>query len=301
MQRFRLALISFAIFSVSGTSARADGPVSIGPLHLGMTVAEAQAVGTNWAPRANDAGAVQVDVAGVRVGDSAFTMHLQFEKGRLLIMHGKASAVAGDSAACRRKFDGLLAGMESQVGALDGGATDPRAETQQSPGGSVIATTPLSGELNSIDAFRHVPHVSVDALIGTPDAATGFLCDLYVSATGDDALWEQLAPAQPLPLEIASAHPIDARARLTDPSQYGASRFYPPRAVMQRIEGYVDLECLVLDTLALRCAVSHEAPTGLHFGDAALRVATTLNVPETYEGQPTAGRRLHVSLPFSIP
>lgn len=74
---------------------------------------------------------------------------------------------------------------------------------------------------------------------------------------------------------------------------------YPRRAARRRQSGQADLQCTILDTGQLQCAVTGETPRGWSFGDAALELADTISVaPTLNDGSPSSGQV--ITLPFQF-
>lgn len=286
---FRNSMI--AAFNVAlalwATSAQADSPNAgaLGPFHFGMTVAEAQAAAPTWEIRQNRLGIVQADVEAPMDG-VRFAMRLQFEQERLLNIQAHASTAIHDATTCTQTYNTLLADMEQHFGALDESPEDPTATLSTSPGGSLIASRPSSLVSSKIE-----PHVYISA-------ATHGRCEFWIDAMGDDALWQQLSPPHRVPSDIGAAELIHARPAQTH-GGFSYDRLYPEPANTLKLAGFVDMECVVLPSLELRCAVAREAPRGLMFGVSALREVGGLRAPATYQGQSTVGKRIHLAFPFT--
>ena len=101
------------------------------------------------------------------------------------------------------------------------------------------------------------------------------------------------AAGQPLdgqfvpPSWINSPHDADLRAHL------------PLHAQHARLNGRVELTCIIQLDTTLDCAVASEDPVGHGFGEAALQVSRTLRInPATRGGVPVEGVRLNVPFAF---
>jgi protein TonB len=74
---------------------------------------------------------------------------------------------------------------------------------------------------------------------------------------------------------------------------------FPLQAQHARVNGRVELSCIIQLDTTLDCTVATEEPTGYGFGDAALRVSETWRInPATRDGVPIEGVRLNVPLRF---
>ncbi|HVV33461.1 MAG TPA: hypothetical protein VHC73_09570 [Vitreimonas sp.] len=279
--------VSSVLLALWATSARADvaDNGALGPFHFGMTVAEAQAAALTWEIRQNRLGIVQADVEAP-IDGVTFSMRLQFERERLLNIQAYARTNVHDPATCTQTYNILLADLEQQFGVLDESPEDPTAALSTSPGGSLIATRRASLASSKIE-----PHVHISA-------ATRGRCEFWIGAMGNDALWQQLSPPHQVPPDIAAATLIHARPQQTH-GDFSYDRLYPEPANTLKLAGFVDMECLVLPTLELRCAVAREAPRGLMFGVSALREIGGFRAPATYQGQTTVGKRIHLAFPFT--
>lgn len=79
------------------------------------------------------------------------------------------------------------------------------------------------------------------------------------------------------------------------------ARFYPPRALEREIEGAVSLDCTVDAEGRLTCTVRSEEPANMGFGEAAVRISRQFRMnPQTVNGQPTAGGRYSLRIPFRV-
>jgi TonB family protein len=72
------------------------------------------------------------------------------------------------------------------------------------------------------------------------------------------------------------------------------------RAALQQGDGRVVIRCTVAGDGAVKnCSVLSETPTGLGFGDSALRVAKLFKMtPKTKDGQPTSGALITIPIRF---
>jgi protein TonB len=76
--------------------------------------------------------------------------------------------------------------------------------------------------------------------------------------------------------------------------------YYPRRALQRSVEGSVQLDCRVLTTGNLRCAVVSETPAGWDFGEAALRIARDYQMtPAMRDGVPVEAR-YQMRVPFRL-
>ena len=84
------------------------------------------------------------------------------------------------------------------------------------------------------------------------------------------------------------------------PSGEDILRFYPERASRMEVNGRATLECTFAETgLLTACAVGKEEPSGMGFGDAALKMSRLFrSAPVSADGKPVAGQ--HVSVPITF-
>ncbi|MEQ1618797.1 MAG: energy transducer TonB, partial [Terricaulis sp.] len=76
-------------------------------------------------------------------------------------------------------------------------------------------------------------------------------------------------------------------------------RFWPTRAREREMEGVASLDCLVDAEGRLACTVTSEDPPNMGFGEAAVRISRQFRMnPQTVNGQPTAGGRYRLRIPF---
>jgi protein TonB len=102
-------------------------------------------------------------------------------------------------------------------------------------------------------------------------------------------------PAPPTPTVITRPEWIN-RASARD-----FARYYPRRAIDRNQEGRVTLDCIVDVDGRLNCTVTSEEPDGWGFGDAAMRISRQFQMrPMLQNGQPTAGGRYRLVLPFVL-
>lgn len=91
---------------------------------------------------------------------------------------------------------------------------------------------------------------------------------------------------------------------LTPPSGEAMAKYYPDEAIDRSVSGRVVLVCLTrLDTRVEGCEVVEEAPIGMGFGDAALRMAKAefRLKPATENGKPVAGSSVRLPLNWIAP
>lgn len=86
---------------------------------------------------------------------------------------------------------------------------------------------------------------------------------------------------------------------LERPTGADYERHWPRAALGQEIEGSASLDCLVSADGRLNCTVVSEDPPNMGFGEAAVQVSRRFRMaPETANGQPTAGGRYRLRIPF---
>jgi Gram-negative bacterial TonB protein C-terminal len=80
-------------------------------------------------------------------------------------------------------------------------------------------------------------------------------------------------------------------------------RYFPEAAMRKGIGGMADVICTISATGALvDCAVTSEAPVGLHFGDSALKLAKDSQVELlAKDGSPTPGRKFSLHMNLHLP
>ena len=86
------------------------------------------------------------------------------------------------------------------------------------------------------------------------------------------------------------------------PTARRISELYPQRALRQGLGGRVALDCTVLASLAVECAVASESPPGEGFGRAALAAAQSYRSrPTLSDGRSAVGTRTRVIMSFQAP
>ena len=87
------------------------------------------------------------------------------------------------------------------------------------------------------------------------------------------------------------------------PTAEDIKAFYPPRAVAEKVEGRVVLDCRVTGAGRLEgCAVAMEDPAAYGFGEAALKMAERFQMTtESRSGVPTAGADVRIPILFRLP
>ena len=95
---------------------------------------------------------------------------------------------------------------------------------------------------------------------------------------------DQIGPPLQLPLEASRTEP-EWRTR---PTSEEFARDFPPLAWMLQVDGKVSMSCTVeIDGSVDKCHILDEAPIGLGFGAAALRMATQFALkPAALDGRP---------------
>ena len=103
-----------------------------------------------------------------------------------------------------------------------------------------------------------------------------------------------------LALSFAAAHaetPANPTERLSGSGIYTQTptgpdfaRYYPPRALAEKKDGRVTLDCIVQADQSLKCAVRTEDPTEYGFGPATLSLANAFRVAAIHDGAPTVGK-----------
>ncbi len=108
-----------------------------------------------------------------------------------------------------------------------------------------------------------------------------------------------------LPKEPEPAKPTDvANPNGAPPTNTSESiRYYPEAAQKAGQEGRVTIQCIVTRTGTLSdCSVLSEAPPGLGFGEAALKMAPQFKMrPQTKNGTPVEGGVVKIPLRFRLP
>lgn len=80
------------------------------------------------------------------------------------------------------------------------------------------------------------------------------------------------------------------------PTGQDFARHYPARALSEKQEGRVVLDCIVQADQSLKCAIATEDPVGYGFGSATMSLSGVFRIAAMHEGAPTAGKR--VALPI---
>ncbi len=85
------------------------------------------------------------------------------------------------------------------------------------------------------------------------------------------------------------------------PSAGDFGRHYPRRALVNRVEGRVTLNCVVQRNFRLDCVVAEEDPPGQGFGQAAMRLSRVFRAAREFpDGRPTVGAQVRVPLQFRV-
>jgi protein TonB len=89
---------------------------------------------------------------------------------------------------------------------------------------------------------------------------------------------------------------------LRQPSADQLAREYPDRALRLDREGRVQLSCTVAaDGKVNNCSVTSETPTGMGFGEAALKLTRYFQMrPQTVDGAPVGGAKVNIGIPFKL-
>jgi len=149
------------------------------------------------------------------------------------------------------------------------------------------------------------PQEMLDAAIAAAQLARIASTDSAGRATADRDVLVEISfplivmdspPAQPQPSVLIGV------IWLQRPNAEQFAQYYPPAAGQQRLGGNATLECLVDATGHLSCRVISEAPEGLGFGEAALRLSQFFQAGDkTSAGVATSGGRVRVNLTFNPP
>jgi periplasmic protein TonB len=117
-------------------------------------------------------------------------------------------------------------------------------------------------------------------------------------------------PTENLSPPTETVIPSDVVAVLTGPVEItdprwtrrpeNLERYYPRRALDRGIEGAVTLDCLVLVSGALDCAVASETPRGWGFGAAALRISRDYTMVAAMRDGAAVEARYRMRVPFAI-
>lgn len=87
------------------------------------------------------------------------------------------------------------------------------------------------------------------------------------------------------------------------PNGQDINQYYPLAAAERELQGRAVIDCTVTETGTLSgCRVVEEFPTGVGFGDAALKMSARYELAlTTRRGAPVAGNGLRLPLRFSLP
>lgn len=78
--------------------------------------------------------------------------------------------------------------------------------------------------------------------------------------------------------------------------------FYPPAAARQRIDGHAVVSCTVMTNYRLRdCEIVQASPAGYQFGEAALKVAAIMTLPERDRPRASPGQKINLPIRFVLP
>jgi TonB family protein len=81
-----------------------------------------------------------------------------------------------------------------------------------------------------------------------------------------------------------------------------ASELYPSKAVDEEVSGRAIVACTVTPTYGLRdCEVVESSPPGYHFGEAALKIARAMTLPEKDRALGRPGEVVRVPIRFKMP
>lgn len=110
-------------------------------------------------------------------------------------------------------------------------------------------------------------------------------------------------PAPPTTAEWnAAGAPPSHLAWVARPTAQDLPFFYPVRAMRANVSGSARLQCLAIETGALRCRTADESPSGAGFGEAALRLSSLLRVQETdASGQSVLNHQIVIPIRFEPP
>lgn len=173
-----------------------------------------------------------------------------------------------------------------------------------SPGGdgviidTVASTTflrVLTRTTRADGAWLRVQRIAVSDGVYFEVEGQGFVSELEVRTTDLPTVVEAEGVTS---VEPASLTGIIWLERPTAPD---FARHYPPRALEQRIEARVELDCTSAADGRLSCSVASEEPKGWEFGDATLRLASLFRLaPTTRTGEASAGRSLRLPVMWRI-
>ena len=90
---------------------------------------------------------------------------------------------------------------------------------------------------------------------------------------------------------------------LSKPTGQDFARFYPPLAQFLTFEGNAIIHCAVTTQGELaNCSVTSEAPKGMRFGEAAIKLAALFRMkPMTVDGAPVGGGAINIPILFRLP
>ncbi len=99
------------------------------------------------------------------------------------------------------------------------------------------------------------------------------------------------------------AHVIVEPRMVKRPDGADLGAYYPDAALRLGVTGFAVLRCgVAADGRLSGCEVLQEAPAGLGFGDAVLKLSTRFQMtPQTRDGVPTADGREIMAINFSLP
>ena len=81
-----------------------------------------------------------------------------------------------------------------------------------------------------------------------------------------------------------------------------AAELYPSKAADEEVSGRVVVACTVTPTYGLRdCEVIESSPPGYHFGEAALKIARAMTLPEKDRAKGRPGEVVRVPIRFKMP
>jgi protein TonB len=184
---------------------------------------------------------------------------------------------------------------------------------------SATAPSPRTASAGSEPKARTAPAVAAPSVLPANTAAP-MPAITYRPPSSDAAappapafsapLAPESAPIQPAPgvalVQPAAAPPADDGYRaliwLQRPTGDDLMALFPPAAAQRGVSGQATLDCGVLATGRLDCAIASESPTGMGFGKAALAASKKFQAgAKALDGRDALGKRTRLPMKFQAP
>jgi hypothetical protein len=161
---------------------------------------------------------------------------------------------------------------------------------------TVTAIPPLgcAWRARGLPALRNRIRLLKQRAPSAPRRVCGLLVAAGLTLGGGYSAWA-IQPSQPAV--------VTRPAWSSTPNGADFAHLYPAKARAEHVAGMAVMRCRVGLTGALSgCAIVREAPRGMGFGDATLRMAPLFRLkPGSVNGTPVAGAIIHIPVQFRLP